>query len=98
MVESMHRMTANMETLIEEVKSLRLDMMEGLKQQGKRIGENESSIIRLDNKAEKIDDMHGRLDSLEKAPGKKWDKAVWIIIAAILGLLVTYFAGRYLQT
>jgi len=57
----------------------------------------------MDKRMEKMEDKHltlakeqgERIGKLEKKPGEKWEKAVWIIIAAVLTGLAGMALGHF---
>jgi predicted nuclease with TOPRIM domain len=91
-----HQLAANVESLTSEVKRLGDKLDSGLREQGKRIGELETTMIRLSNMENKVDSVYSRVNVIEKEPAEKWKKFVWLIVAGIATTLVAYFAGKYL--
>ncbi len=53
----------------------------------------DSSITRIENGLQKQSD---RISVIENAPSQKWDKFVWLIIAAAVSALVSFIAGGLL--
>lgn len=53
----------------------------------------DSSITRIESGLQKQSD---RISVIENAPSQKWDKFVWLIIAAAISALVSFIAGGLL--
>ena len=54
-----------------------------------KITEMKKTLDRIDddNKA-RHEELSRRVRALEDAPGKKWDKAVWLVITALIGAAI----------
>lgn len=53
----------------------------------------DSSIKRIENGLQKQSE---RISAIEKEPSQKWDKFIWLIIAAAISALVSFIAGGVL--
>jgi len=96
MVASIHKMTANMESLTNEVKKLGERMENSLKNQGERIGNHELAITAFNKTVETVNALYSRVDVLEKEPGRRYNKFIGYVVAGLVTVLLAYFAGRYL--
>jgi predicted nuclease with TOPRIM domain len=96
LLTGIHQLAANVESLTSEVKRLGDKLDSGLREQGKRIGELETTTIRLSNMENMVNSVYSRVNIIEKEPAEKWKKFVWLIVAGIATALVAYFAGKYL--
>lgn len=96
LLTGIHELAANVKSLTEEVKRNSEKLDSGLQGQGKRIGILESFSIEMSSVKTKVDNIYIRLNDIEKAPAKKWDKFVWLVIGGITTAVVAYFAGKYL--
>lgn len=52
---------------------------------------------KFDNSIERIErgleEQSKRITTIEKEPSKKWDKFIWLIIAAVISAAVSFIAG-----
>ena len=96
-IHSIHKLAANMENLTGEVKGLTAELKSGLREQGKRIGEVESALIRFANIETQLASAISRIDKIEKEPADKWKdltkQVITFIVAAGLTLLAAKFLG-----
>lgn len=53
----------------------------------------DKSIERIENG---LKEQADRITIIEKEPSKKWDKFVWLIIAAVVSIGVSFLAGKIL--
>ena len=53
----------------------------------------DSSITRIENDMNKQSE---RIAAIEKEPSQKWDKFVWLIIAAVVSAAISFIAGGLL--
>lgn len=59
---------------------------------GEKLTDMKKTLDRIDDDAKKRqEELSRRVRALEDAPGKKWDKAVWLIISLVIGAVVGYF-------
>ena len=89
LTSGVHRLAANMENLTAEVKRLAEKFENGFREQGKRIGETETGLIKLLGMEKDIIKANDRLDKIEKEPADKW-KA---LTAQIIGLITAAVVG-----
>ena len=94
LTSGIHELAANMKNLTEEVKRLGERLENGLREQGKRIGETESAIIRLENVDAAILRLATRLEKIEKEPGDKWKQLTAqvfsLVVAAVVGGIIAF--------
>lgn len=59
---------------------------------GEKVVDMKKSLDKIseDNK-NRHDELSKRVRTMEDAPAQKWDKAVWLIITALIGAAVGYF-------
>lgn len=90
-----HKLAANTENLATEVKRLGERLEAGLREQGKRVGEVETAIIKFGNMESSIKLALTRLDAIEKEPATKWKTLVAqvtaLVIAAVAGVVIAKF-------
>jgi uncharacterized coiled-coil DUF342 family protein len=96
LLTGIHELAANVKSLTEEVKRNSEKLDSGLQGQGRRIGALESAFIEMSTLKTKVDCLDTRVGEIERAPAKKWDKFVWLIVGGITAAVVAYFAGKYL--
>lgn len=59
---------------------------------GEKLTDMKKTLDRIDEDAKtRHEELSRRVRALEDAPGKKWDKAVWLIISLVIGAAVGYF-------
>jgi chromosome segregation ATPase len=59
---------------------------------GEKLTDMKKTLDRIDDAAKtRHEELSRRVRALEDAPGKKWDKAVWLIISLVIGAVVGYF-------
>jgi chromosome segregation ATPase len=59
---------------------------------GEKLTDMKKTLDRIDDDAQtRHEELSRRVRALEDAPGKKWDKAVWLIISLVIGAVVGYF-------
>jgi len=59
---------------------------------GEKLTDMKKTLDRIDEDAKtRHEELSRRVRALEDAPGKKWDKAVWLIISLVIGAVVGYF-------
>lgn len=55
---------------------------------------------KFDKSIERIEcglkEQNERINVIEKSPGKKWDKFIWLIIAGVVSAAVSFLAGKIL--
>lgn len=58
---------------------------------GEKLTDMKNTLDRIDkdNKT-RHEELSKRVRALEDAPGRKWDKAVWIVASLLIGAAVTY--------
>ena len=100
LTESIHKMAANTESMMVEMKNLRSDMLDGLKGQGARIGVLETTVLSLSSLTPKIDTAYKGVIDLEKEPGKrsihKWDKLAWLVVGSVIPLIIGYIIANFI--
>ena len=89
MTAELKHLTKRMDTSIEKIEA-------GQKAQDERIGNIEKAILSIDRNEKYIEEHKKRLDAIEKAPGHKWDKFVWIIIGGVAAAVVTFIMSQIL--
>ncbi len=82
LTDTIHKLTASVETLTSAVKEQGQQIKDGLEKQGERIGAIEKLLALAEQNAQEIKDLKGRVNELEKAPAKRWDKLIGAGIAA----------------
>jgi uncharacterized coiled-coil DUF342 family protein len=93
--DGIHKIAANMESLVAEVKRLGERLEDGLREQGKRLGQTETAIISLENLRTKVEYVYGGLNDIKLEPAKKWNKAVWKVMSLLITAVAMYFLGKY---
>lgn len=59
---------------------------------GEIMNDMKKTLERIDDDNKKrYEELSRRVRALEDAPGKKWDKAVWIVASLLIGAAVSYF-------
>ena len=96
LTNGVHKLAANMENLTTEVKRLTEKLETSLKEQGKRIGETETAILKMSNMEHYVKKANERLDKIEIAPGQKWDKFMWLVFAGATGAIITFIMAQIL--
>ena len=85
--DNIHEMSTKVTLLAEKVGQLvdRLDKsFESQKTQGERIGKVEDAVLLLQQNSKALEEHEKRLDAIEKEPAAKWNKAVWVVISAVI--------------
>ena len=89
-----HKLAASMEILTAEVKGLAERLENGLRGQGKRIGEAETALINLANVENQVKNLTVKVDTIEKEPAQKWKdmskQIISLVVAAVVGAVITY--------
>ena len=49
----------------------------------------EKMAVSLEHMAKELEKQGQRLDMIEKEPAEKWNKAVWIVVAGLIGAALT---------
>jgi chromosome segregation ATPase len=93
-ISSIHKLAANMENLTVEVKKLAERLENGLREQGKRIGEAETALIKMANLEAYVKKANERLDKIEREPADKWKnltaQIITLLVAAVVGGIITF--------
>lgn len=56
---------------------------------------NMESMVRSQNDMTRFLEKQGaRLDEIEKKPAQKWENAVWIVVAGLIGAALSIFLAR----
>lgn len=69
---------------------------QGQKEQGARIGNIEKAVLSISRNERAIETHEKRLDEIDKAPGDKWNKFTWLILAGVVAAVVAFFMGKFL--
>lgn len=90
------RIAEKVEQIAERMDKTILRIEQGQKDQGIRIGNIEKSLLPVSRNEKAIETHERRLDEIDKAPGEKWNRLLWLIFSAGIGAVVTFIAGRAL--
>lgn len=70
-------------------------ILEALNENVKKIGDNSVDKARVQRLEDKLTDLQTELEEkTTKKDADKWNKAVWIIISAIITTAIGYFIGK----
>ena len=89
-ITGIHKLSANMESLTMEVKRLADRLENGLREQGRRIGEAETAITKLVSVEAQVNVIISKLDEIEKEPANKWKNLMWLIITGVASAILAY--------
>jgi len=95
LVQGMHKISANLESLTLELRNLANDVKTGLREQGKRIGEVESAMVKITNFESEFRVVKKDVDDIKLAPAKKWNHVIMLFISAIVAFLVGYLSKYF---
>lgn len=70
----------NLETDIKQIHSLTVSV--------------EKMAVSLEMMAKELAKQGERLDAIEAEPGKKWKQAVWLVVAGLIGAVLTFFLTK----
>ena len=63
-----------------------------------KLAEMKESLAQISkDNIEQHKELSGRINGLEAAPGKKWEKLIWLLFAAGVGSIITYVATSVLK-
>ena len=75
---------------INEGQNKRLDVLEADTKQIHALAISvEKMAVSLDHMAQELTRQGEKLAAIEAEPGKKWKQAVWIVIAALIGMMLS---------
>ena len=70
-------------------------ILEALNENVKKIGENSVDKARMQRLEDKVLELETELEeNTIKKDAEKWNKAIWIIISAIITIAIGYFIGK----
>lgn len=81
------RQIAELQRNVQEIQTLTVSvekMAIGIESMAKELGRQSENIGKLDV----------RLDAIEREPGEKWKKAIWIIVSGIIGFALALVAAK----
>jgi chromosome segregation ATPase len=102
LTESVNKLALEMSRVAEKVEQI-VDRMDksierienGQRGQGERIGTIEKAILTIERNEKALGEHEKRLDEIDKAPGEKWNKATWLIVAGIITAVVNGAVGFF---
>lgn len=102
-IAGIHELAKNVAMMAAEIKLLtaRVDksierIEQGQKTQGERIGSIEQSIQQIERNEAMLMKHADKLEAIETAPAKKWNKFVWLIIVGVATAIIAYIMGKFL--
>lgn len=97
LAKSIAEMAAETKMLAKHMDSVVERIELGQRAQGERIGTVEKAVLTISRNEKALEKHEERLDAIEKEPGTKWEKAIWIIITGIITAIVAFFMASLLK-